>query len=232
MTNNLPKVFDTEQKCRAYIHDLRWPNGFVCPTCPGKEYWPLSSGHLRCASCRSKFSTTAGTMFHRIKLPLKLWFEIIWSVTHQGDLANAKDIKKRFALGSYETAFNKLHKIRLAMAHVMNQFLLSGEIQCWKQDIIIGRERAGITNRRLTLGILAKEDFYEFKLCHIASNDDCDMSLLTFMCNSTAPMSEVDMLDHKRIDSNSYLNKLVAGYITRSPRHTSDKYFHYYTNFF
>jgi hypothetical protein len=32
------KQFPAEEQCREYLFELRWPNGFVCPICGGKEY--------------------------------------------------------------------------------------------------------------------------------------------------------------------------------------------------
>ena len=36
--------FATEEACRAYLEALRWPHGFVCPQCKGKQAWVMRRG--------------------------------------------------------------------------------------------------------------------------------------------------------------------------------------------
>lgn len=33
--------FKTEEQCREYLFQQRFPNGFVCPSCGAKEYYPI-----------------------------------------------------------------------------------------------------------------------------------------------------------------------------------------------
>ena len=53
--------FASDEACAAYLEQLRWPNGFVCPVC-GVLDWPgrATRGRLICRSCRHQFSVTAG----------------------------------------------------------------------------------------------------------------------------------------------------------------------------
>ncbi len=32
------ELYGTEEKCEAALEKARWPNGFQCPRCEGKEY--------------------------------------------------------------------------------------------------------------------------------------------------------------------------------------------------
>jgi transposase-like protein len=58
---------------------------------------------------------TAGTVFHGSRLPLTLWFRAIWFVTSQKNGASALALKRILGMGSYETAWVWLHKLRRAM---------------------------------------------------------------------------------------------------------------------
>lgn len=40
------KKFDTEDKCRNFLFELRFPNGFVYPHCGCSEYSVIKSRHL------------------------------------------------------------------------------------------------------------------------------------------------------------------------------------------
>jgi len=61
----LEQNFSTEEACRRYLFELRWPDGFVCPACHHEKSWVLSDGLLKCKSCGRKTSIIAGTIFER-----------------------------------------------------------------------------------------------------------------------------------------------------------------------
>ena len=46
------KRFSTEEQCRDYLFQLRWPNGFECPRCGCKEYRPLRHTLFDCKACK------------------------------------------------------------------------------------------------------------------------------------------------------------------------------------
>ena len=72
------KAFGTEEQCRAALVRLRWPDGFVCPSCGHRGYCLLAGrGLYQCKRCKRQTSPTAGTIFHSTKLPLTLWFAAI-----------------------------------------------------------------------------------------------------------------------------------------------------------
>ena len=63
--------FGTEEASEAYLGDVRWPLGFVCPRCGGTKAWTIATRRLReCAACGRQTSTTAGTILHRTRTDL------------------------------------------------------------------------------------------------------------------------------------------------------------------
>lgn len=107
--------FPDEESCRAYLEELRWPDGFVCPTCDARNAWRTSAGLWMCSDCGKQTSVTAGTIFHRSRKPLRTWFAVIWFVCAQKNGTSAKGLQAMFGFGSYETAWAWMHKIRRAM---------------------------------------------------------------------------------------------------------------------
>jgi len=107
--------FSTEDACRAYLLQLRWPDGVVCPRCKGGKVWARSRDLLVCASCSYEISVTAGTIFERTRKPLTMWFRAMWWVTSQKTGASALSLQQILGLGSYHTAWTWLHKLRRAM---------------------------------------------------------------------------------------------------------------------
>lgn len=57
----------------------------------------------------------AGTIFHRSRLSLRTWFRAMWWVTNQKTGVSALGLQKLLGLGSYETAWSCLQKLRRAM---------------------------------------------------------------------------------------------------------------------
>lgn len=107
--------FSTEAACLEYLAQLRWPEGFVCPRCNGTTAWQTNRGLWHCRRCGSQSSVTAGTIFHRTRKPLQLWFRAMWHITSQKYGANALGLQRVLGLGSYKTAWQWLHKLRRAM---------------------------------------------------------------------------------------------------------------------
>ena len=111
----MERRFSTDEACRDYLAQLRWPDGFVCPACGFQEAWAMKHGLRLCRRCRRQVSVTAGTIFHRTRLPLTLWFRAIWYITSQKNGASAMSVQRILGLGSYRTAWTWLHKLRRAM---------------------------------------------------------------------------------------------------------------------
>ena len=110
----LEASFATEDQCRAYLAALRWPDGFVCPRCGGRKAWPAQRGRLICTACRHQATVTAGTIFQDSHLPLRLWCRALWQITSQKNGASALGLQRVLGLGSYQTAWTRLHQLRRA----------------------------------------------------------------------------------------------------------------------
>jgi hypothetical protein len=121
--------FGEEEACMRYLAGLRWRGGFICAVCGGERAWRMSKGrNLRCARCRSDHSVTAGTIFADTRLPLTIWFAAAWYVTGTKHGVSALGLQRLLGLGSYETAWALLHKLRRAMVRP-GRDRLSGEIE-------------------------------------------------------------------------------------------------------
>lgn len=136
--------FNTEEACRQYLFNLRWPDGFRCPRCNHEKAWPLVNALYECAKCNNKVSVIAGTIFHRTHKPLILWFRTIWWLTGQKNGASAVTIQKVMGLGSYKTAWSWLQKLRRAMV-TPERDNLSGIVEV--DETYIGGKKSGKRGR-------------------------------------------------------------------------------------
>lgn len=120
--------FSTESACLEFIAKLRWPEGFVCPSCGEKVAKPslMGRGLFLCRKCKRQTSITSGTLFHGSHKPLRTWFLAMWFVTSQKHGASALGLKRVLGLGSYDTAWSWLHKLRRAMVRPGRDKLTGG----------------------------------------------------------------------------------------------------------
>lgn len=141
------KRFSTEEQCRDYLFQLRWPNGYQCPRCGFNEYRSLRHTLFDCKACKYQVSVIAGTIFQDTRTPLRIWFTAIWWITTQKYGASAEGLQQVLGLGSYETAWTWLHKIRKAMVR-SDRTMLSGDIEV--DEAYVGGEEHGASTGRGT----------------------------------------------------------------------------------
>jgi transposase-like protein len=140
----LERQFANEEACRSYLFRLRWPDGFVCGRCGGRQAWAMERGLWLCQGCRAQISVTAGTVFQDSRLPLTLWFRAAWYVTTQKNGVSALGLQRVLGLGSYKTAWALLHKLRRAMVRPGRE-RLSGLVEV--DESFWGGEEAGLRGR-------------------------------------------------------------------------------------
>lgn len=155
----LEKRFSSDAACRAYLFGLRWPSGFSCPRCQESKAWPVKGTFWHCSACGYQVSVTSGTIFERSRIPLQVWFRAIWWVTSQKNGASALGLKRILGLGSYETAWTWLHKLRRAMVR-SGRDRLGGKIEV--DETYFGGLEEGLHGRqtedKALIAIAAQED--------------------------------------------------------------------------
>ncbi len=156
--------FATEAACRAYVRQLRWPDGFRCPVCGGERLRATGrSDLLECVSCHRQTSLTAGTIFEGTRKPLRMWLRAMWWVTSQKTGVSALGLQRTLGLGSYQTAWAWLHKLRRAMVRPGRE-RLRGRVEI--DETYVGgveteREGGGYgrgTKRKSLVAVAAEED--------------------------------------------------------------------------
>jgi transposase len=143
-TMNLPRLieeFGSEEKCRAYLEELRWPDGPECPRCeePTTVSRIASRNQFECDKCRYQFSVTAGTLFHDSHLPLWKWFLAVYLMCESKKGISAKQLQRMLSV-SYKTAWYLAHRIRDAMGDD-EQPLLRGTVEV--DETLLGGKRPG-----------------------------------------------------------------------------------------
>jgi len=121
--------FPDDQKCYEYLTRIRFPGGFACPRCGSSSAVMLEERSLwQCRACRGQASVTAGTVFHRTRTPLLVWFWAIFLVAVDKRGHSALQLSKELSV-PYDRAWLMLHKIRAAMAHRDAEYKLDGIVE-------------------------------------------------------------------------------------------------------
>jgi len=202
--SDLERRFATEEACRRYLTDLRWPDGFRCPRCGGTEAWTMSTGLWRCRSCEYKLSLTTGTVFEGTRKPLLMWFRAIWWVVSQKNGASAKGIQRMLELGSYQTAWAWLHKMRRAMVRP-GRDRLRGVVEM--DETYVGGEKPGKRGRgalgKAVVAVAVEDKGYEgigrIRLAVVP--DASQKSLAAFTAQTVEPDSTIRTDDWSGYDT-------------------------------
>jgi hypothetical protein len=189
----LERRFATEDACVAYLAWLRWPDGFSCPACQCRDAWQTGRRLWHCRRCGVQTSVTAGTVLHRSRKPLTLWFRAMWHIVGQKYGTNAMGLQRALELGSYETAWQWLHKLRHAMVRP-GRDRLSGRIQAdetfWGKRTRGGKRGRGAEGKEMIA--IAVEDkspdgVGRIRLRHVP--DGQAVSLNAFLATAVEPGS-------------------------------------------
>lgn len=128
---SLADSIQTEADAYAYLENLRWPNGVICPTCEGSNVYLIrpengisrkaTNGTMtqrrvwHCRDCRKQFSAISGTMMHGTKASIRTWVLVIFDVISAKNGMSAREVERKYGVCP-RTAWFMVHRIREAMA--------------------------------------------------------------------------------------------------------------------
>ncbi len=160
-------MFPDDEACRHYLIKVRWGDRPRCGKCDCDEVWELSNGRFECRQCGHQTSVTAGTILHKTRKPLRMWFRAIWEMSVRKNGISAKELQRILGFGSYETAWTWLHKLRRCSRHqgrapldedvVVDESYVGGTTQTrgrgtGKALILIAAEKRGRTRLEYATG--------------------------------------------------------------------------------
>jgi hypothetical protein len=114
-------MFVTEDDCRRYLAQRRWPEGVRCARCGNVDVYPVANRpyHWQCSKCAKaggyRFSVLVGTIFENTNKPLRDWLKVAHLMLTSKKGMSALQIMRYMGFGSYKTAWLMCHKIRTAL---------------------------------------------------------------------------------------------------------------------
>jgi len=162
----LVEQFQSEAKCRAYLEELRWPNGVRCLRCQSAKISRIAKrNQFDCDSCRYQFSVTAGTIFADSHLPLWKWFAAAYLIGESRKGMSANQLSRTLGT-TYKSAWYLTHRIRAAMKDE-NPIPLSGIVEV--DETWVGGKRRHVGraykgNKTMILGAVQRGGNVRFKI--------------------------------------------------------------------
>jgi transposase-like protein len=132
--------FANDDTARQHLESIRWEKGIVCPKCGCKEQRQFSAiaanpakkvraGLRYCASCKSQFTVTIGTIFEDSHIPLRKWLIAWYLICSSKKGVSSLYLQRALELGSYRSALFMAHRIRYALKDSIFTDKLSGTVE-------------------------------------------------------------------------------------------------------
>ena len=130
--------FPDSDRCREYLAELKWKDGYACSKCGHGKYCPGNSPFDRqCTKCHYIESPLAGTLFHRCKLPLLKAFYIVYYVSTCKNGVSSTELSRKLELRQ-KTCWLFKQKVMKAMES-SRSFPMEGKVDV--DETYVGRTR-------------------------------------------------------------------------------------------
>lgn len=138
--SELNENYGTEEQCAAALKAWRWPDGFVCPHCGGRDHAVVGMRRLYlCHGCYKQTSLKAGTVFANTLLPLTKWFQGMYLLTQSKNSISTLELARQLGVRP-DTAALMRHKLMSVMAEREAARKLDGRVEM--DDAVLGGEKS------------------------------------------------------------------------------------------
>ena len=163
-------AYSDEDKCRAYMEQMRWGGNPSCPFCGMHNPYKLKDGKTyRCklSTCKKDFTVTVGTVFENSKVKLSVWMAAIYLCTAHKKGVSSHQLARDLGL-TQKTAWFVEHRVRLLMGNPEPDVPLDNVVEIdetyvgGKWDKMSRKRRAmhqqtGTDNKTAVMGLLERD---------------------------------------------------------------------------
>jgi transposase-like protein/predicted RNA-binding Zn-ribbon protein involved in translation (DUF1610 family) len=178
---NFVKELPDDDACKAYLAKIKWKDGFKCMKCGHTKGCEKAGFKYQCYNCQHVESSTANTLFHKVKFGLQKAFCIVFEMTTSSKSVSSIQMGKRFDVRQ-GTAWYFMQKVRTAMAS-SQQYPLSEIVHV--DEFTVGGKEQGKQGRsydsKKKKAVIAVElsKKHQVKRVYVKSIDDYSAKSLT-----------------------------------------------------
>ncbi len=127
--------FDDFENCKAFMVELRWPDGKIaCPRCGAEKVtWLTNARVWKCyakheAGKGQTFTLKTGTVFEDSPIALEKWLPAVWLLVTCKNGISSYEVARDLGI-SQKSAWHMMHRIRFALHHGSFDNMLSGHVE-------------------------------------------------------------------------------------------------------
>jgi transposase len=141
--------FPDDDACLEWLKNHRFPGGIHCYRCDKitKHHRMHTRPSYSCQECGNHIHPTAGTIFHRSRTPLTIWFHAVYLMASTRCGISAKQVERETGV-TYKTAWRMCNLIRSRLFSGGDP--LSGEVEM-DETYVGGKRRGGPSGRPSTM---------------------------------------------------------------------------------
>lgn len=209
------RTFQTERDCVEYLFKSRWPDGFVCPVCGNKEFYFIANRKVFQCKNRHQTSITAGTIMHRTKQPLLLWFWAAYIMTTETPGVSALQLQRQLGLKRYEVAYNMLQKLRASMVN-HDRSKIGGTVEVDETYVggaTTGGKRGRGTKKTIVVAAVERKGKFMGRIRLRKISDVTESSLLKFIKDVIEPGSYIEtdgFTSYQNLDRHGYEHVVIS----------------------
>lgn len=171
--------FKNDLDCETYLIKVRWPDGMPCSKCRGLQLYRLRKNmKYRCESCGHFTSPTAGTILHKTRTPLLVWFWTMFLVAFDKRGHSALQLESELGV-SYFVAWSLIQRIRRAMGEREAMYKLNDIVELdetYYGGAVEGDKRGrGTSKMKVLVALSLSSKFMGFVKMKIVDRIDSDI---------------------------------------------------------
>lgn len=135
--------FKTDMDCKLYLSKIKWEETYICRKCNHTGSQIRKDYSRTCNKCSDTESTTADTLFHKVKFPIRTAFFMCFEMATSTKSLSASQMGVRYGV-TEKTARLFMHKIREAMQS-SEQYPIDGNVDI--DEFVLGGKEKGKIGR-------------------------------------------------------------------------------------
>jgi len=194
------KDFPDDDTCLEWLREHLFPYGIECKNCKKitKHHRISTRRSYSCDECGNHVHPTAGTIFHKSRTSLQLWFYAIFLMSSTRCGISAKQLERELGV-TYKTAWRMFNRIRAMLQENLDPF--QGEIEVdetyYGGRTTGGKRGRGAENKSVVVGITERGG----KICALKVPDAKQATLMPIIKERVLPKSIIYTDEFKAYDS-------------------------------